>query len=338
MFSEKEIIQLFLSEMPACKDRMHLFFESDAEVVNFGGNKLLFTTDEFSAEDFFDDSDPFVLGWNLAACTISDVLATGGAPLHYGHSATISARWDKTYIRGLAKGIGAAVKASGAGFIGGDLGVSAHWKYTGICLGTAEKPLLRKGSLPGESIYISGPIGLGNLQAAMQLSSSRARLAKVLQGVSTRFPMRLHESVLVARYASACIDSSDGTLNALNTLADMNGLGFSIGSLPIIPEGITACKLLDLPETLLFMGECGEYELVFTIPRKRESLFLEAAAQAGKVFYKIGEMTEKQDKILEEADFYCTFNDFNISARSYPDIGDYLHDLAKYIAHARKEK
>lgn len=338
MNSEQDIIRLFIAEMPRAKGHMHSFFESDAEVIAFEGSKFLFSMDEFSAEDLFGETDPFILGWNLATCTISDVLATGGKPAYFGHSVTLSKNWSKDYIIRFARGIGAVLQTAGAGFIGGDLGLSENWKYTGVCLGTADDPVTRKGAEEGDSIYMTGCIGLGNLQAAVQLNSENQPLLDMLKEVSSQFALRLHESEVMAPYASACIDSSDGILNALNTLANLNGLGFRIANLPLIPEGIAACKLLDLPETLLAIGECGEYELVLTIPESRENDFLASARKFKLAFHKIGKMVQKPLKILEEADFYCTFNDFNISARSYEEPASYLMDLAKYLAHARKDR
>ena len=48
---EKELIHLFLTELPASAYMQNHFFESDAEVLSGPSGKLLFTTDEFSDED-----------------------------------------------------------------------------------------------------------------------------------------------------------------------------------------------------------------------------------------------------------------------------------------------
>ncbi len=56
-------------------------------------------------------------------------------------------------------------------------------------------------------------------------------------------------------------------LNALKILSDINATGFTVTSIPYYPPGVTLTHLLGLPVELLMSGECGEYELLFTVPR-----------------------------------------------------------------------
>lgn len=333
MFSEKEIISFFLSQLPVSRDREHQFFESDAEIVRFGNERLLFTTDEFSLEDLFREEDPFVLGWNLAVATISDVLASGGRPSYFGHSASVSKNWTEDYIRGMARGIGEVLKMTDTAFIGGDLGVSDNWKYTGICLGTSENPITRKGAKAGEKIYMTGQVGAGNLEAALFLNKGNEALSVTTKNFNGRFFVRDQESRLIARYASCCMDSSDGVLNTVNTLADINEVGYVLKNLPYLCEGVQACNFLGLPPALLFMGECGEYELVFTIDPAIEEEFLNQAGKSGLKFALLGITTEILDKVLEEDDIKRKFNDFKLSARGYSNVNLYLIDLVKYLSY-----
>ena len=83
---------------------------------------MLFTTDEFSDEDLFRTDNPYRLGYNLAAATISDVLAVGGTPYAYSHAVKASSSWTSEYVTQLAQGIGAVLKTCGIGSIGGDIG------------------------------------------------------------------------------------------------------------------------------------------------------------------------------------------------------------------------
>lgn len=334
MNGEKEIINKILSEFPACRGHLNRFFESDAEVLEVGEGKLLFTTDEFSSEDFFIESEPEILGWNLACCTLSDILASAGEPRYYAHALTLSSSWGPEYIEYFTRGIASALHLAGAGFIGGDLGSSENWKYTGICLGFAETPVTRRGALPGDRIYITGEIGAGNLMAALKLYSGEESGGLGVKPDQLKFPLRIREAAIIRRFATSCIDTSDGVLNGLNTLAEINQVGYRAVNLPYLAQGVQVCDLIGKPRTFLFAGECGEYELLFTIRPGREKEFIRQA-EAGKLhFTYIGEVSEDSARILLENGKELKFNNFNISARGYNSIDQYLYDLTKYILNA----
>ncbi|MFC2100728.1 AIR synthase related protein [Bacteroidota bacterium] len=333
---EKEIIQSFLSQLPTNKHLKNNFFESDAEIIEFGYDKLLFTTDEFSSEDLFRDHDPQILDWNLAVCTISDILASGGKPLFYGHSVQISKQWDQDFLEKFSKGIASVLEQSKSGFIGGDLGLSEEWRYTGICLGTTEKPLSRKGTLPEEAIYMTGKAGAGNLEAALVMYSDHYPLNKLCNSYQARFPLRIKESHLISKYASCCIDTSDGILNALNTIAELNNVGYIISMLPYSKEGKMACKIISKPIEILFMGECGEYELLFTIKKSIEKKFIDESKKKHLHFTKIGEVTSKDYKMLSSNKSEIQFNDFDIYARNFENVSDYISELINYLKNNKK--
>ena len=75
-------------------------------------------------------------------------------------------------------------------------------------------------------------------------------------------------------FASCCIDTSDGVCAALNALADLNACGYAVANLPYLAAGLGFCRRASLPGTLLFLGECGEYELLFTVRPERDEAFL----------------------------------------------------------------
>jgi len=332
MEQEKEIITRLLGSLPLSPDRLNKSFESDAEILQYGSAKLLFTVDEFSSEDHFRDDDPYVLGWNLAAGTVSDILASGGEPLFYAHSLSVDNNWDAGYLDGFALGIADLLKKTGAYFIGGDTGTSEKWHYTGIALGKADKPVMRTGAAPGDIIYISGEFGAGNLEAGLKHYSRNPLLRKLILNYRTKLHVRLHEARLIRKYATCGIDTSDGVLNALAAISEINHTGVFIDRLPYVSAGLMACKLLSRSKLCLFAGECGEYELLFTIGKSREKHFEAAARKESLVFHRLGEVTEQQTiKVLQDGKI-LDFSDFNISARSFDSINDYLEKLENYLS------
>lgn len=330
---ESKIIKLINDIMPDSPLRISKCFEADSEVIQLGDEQYLFTADDFSKEDLFQEADPFSLGWNVACASISDIIAAGGRPLVYSHSMVISKKWNEKYIEEFSKGIAGVLKIYSVSFAGGDLGISENWRYTSSVIGKpGERILNRKGIQTDDSIFITGEIGAGNLQAAMNLFSSEIRdktaadLDKIL--------FRTHENIseVLSRYASAAIDTSDGVYSALKTLSELNHKGFRVENLPFIHEGIKFSEALRLPVGLLFLGECGEYEILFTVSEADKTAFIEETQQLCLKVYEIGKFTENcNEKIISLNGKAMDLKDYDLNARDFDDVKDYLHKVISWV-------
>jgi len=335
---ERHIINTLLSALGNSQDRISGFFESDAEVFHFGSEKLLFTADEFSEEDHFRDHDPEVLGWNIAAATISDLLASGGIPVYYGHTLTVSPSWTQAYINDFGKGLADCLRKADTTFLGGDLGFGPTWRCTGIAIGRAEKSLTRRGAAPGDGLYMTGRAGAGNLEAAMKIYSEKPLIKPFLKKFPVRFPVRLPESELIRKYASCCIDSSDGILRSLHILMEINDTGIEIEHLPYHSQGLLACRMLGFPKEILFMAECGEYELVFTVPAIRDKEFTEEIKSREFEISRIGIITSDKRLIDRSEEPVTDFTECRFFARDYENVSKYQDDLIHYLKDAKSKR
>ena len=321
---EENIISLLSDQLPRSKKQLNDLFESDAEILKKKNGYLLFSVDDFSKEDHFRTTNPFQLGKNLAVATLSDIFASGGAPQYFSHSVALNPeKWDHSYLVELASGVAEILVATGAAFIGGDLGTSEEWHYTGIAIGYSDKPLMRKRTAPGELIYMTGNCGTGNFEAALQLFN-------IDSNISTQFELRHKEAGLVKEFATTCIDSSDGIGNALRTISSLNNTGFLIDRLNSDPIASAFMDQLKLPEELLFLGECGEYELVFTIKPEDEESFLAEAESRKLYFTKIGTIQKEKRMLLSDSKLY-DLGDFNIGGRDFSEPQEYISALTKYL-------
>ncbi len=298
--NEKMLIESLIKGMPRSKAQLNKPFESDSEILEFCGSKLLFNTDEFSSEDLFVDNDPYILGYNIAVAAISDIYASGGTPLYYAHSLTINEMFTDKYIREFYNGIADVLKLTDTAFIGGDFGRAEAWRCCVSVIGTSERPILRSGAKAGDVIYITGKIGSGNIQAAAKIHN--------INIVKTKFNLRRKEAEQLRQHVTSCIDTSDGVFNGINMIAQMSNTGFTIYDLPYSKAGIILSKILRLPKEMLFFCECGEYELLFTAPPNIKL-----------PFYKIGEVTSGE-KLLNGKDI----SKMNMSAREFENPKDYL--------------
>lgn len=332
MNKEKKFIELIANVMTRSGVQLNRIYESDSEILPYKNSILLFTMDEFSQEDLLRDHDPYLLGWDLAIAGISDILASGGRPLFYAHSLVISKKWTEDFTEAFCTGVADVLKKSGISFIGGDFGKSEIWRYTVAVIGEAVgKPILRTKAAVDELIYLSGRIGSGNLEAFLKFYSDKKILGKVVRSARNCFLLRIKESLLIGKYATSCIDTSDGALNALNTLAEMSNKGYALKDLPYIKAGLLVTKLLNMSKTLLFLGECGEYELLFTIKKEDEKNFLAQAKRQRMQFFNIGKITEPGIKILEEDNKEINLKSFNIRARDFEEVKVYLNELINFL-------
>jgi hypothetical protein len=111
----------------------------------------------------------------------------------------------------------------------------------------------RTGIQKGDKIYLSGKIGRGNFEAALYLYQEHTVLGPLTRGLDNRFPYRGEEAQLIGHYASGCIDTSDGTFSALNTLSHLNGLGYRLQKLPLLSLPKTLAHLFRRPPELLVL-------------------------------------------------------------------------------------
>jgi len=333
MSYERKVIDLINSVMPQSPLRKSILGEVDSEVIILGDNEYLFTIDDFSREDLLQENDPFVLGWNVACGAISDIIAAGGKPLTYSHSMVIPQSWDKSYILKFSKGISELLQKYSVSFIGGDIGIADSWRYTAAVIGIPlGRCVNRIGCKAEDLIFITGKIGAGNLSAVLNLYPSNQNIKKKIKCVTNRF--KSHEKLpgIISKYASSAIDTSDGVFSALKTITDLNRKGFNIYNLQFIDKGVLAANLLHLPALLLLLGECGEYEILFTVNKQnKESLLAELKSNKIEA-YELGEITgntHQKSVIYEDIHYYL--DEYNIRARDYVNVTEYLKTMKDWI-------
>lgn len=256
---ETEIIAAIRSHLTPSPRQRNRPFESDAELAEIGGRLLAFTMDEFSAEDGLSMADPALLGWDLAAATMSDLLAVGAEPAFLLHSLVAAPSTTREAIEALSAGLQEALDAFGAAALGGDVGTGGQWRYTGCAVGSfggGQQPVLRRIPVARGVVVATGEFGDANVSAARGAAPPR-------------FECRLAEARRLAAMPAACIDTSDGLARAVESLSGRNPdvrIVLDLGAVPYAEcVGPFAAEASARPEALLF-GSAGEYELVACVP------------------------------------------------------------------------
>lgn len=333
MSNEDKLISLINSVMPSSPLRLSKSGEVDAEVFILDNNEYLFTTDDFSGEDLLKEDDPYLLGWNIACGAVSDIIAAGGKPLAYAHSVVIPNSWTEPYIREFSRGVSAILQRYSVSFIGGDIGIADRWRYTASVIGKpVGRKVNRRGCQAGDPIYITGKIGAGNLEAVLSLYSGNESIAKLTQGRKNKFHTLEKLPEVISKYASSAIDTSDGVFAALQTVSGLNDVGYRIDQLPFLPKCVLAAGILQVPTLLFFLGECGEYEILFTVgSHHKESLETELK-KLNIQAWEIGVVkADPKHRTVMYNSKEIGFQDYALRARDFSDVNEYLGRMKTWI-------
>jgi thiamine-monophosphate kinase len=219
-----------------------LVVSTDASVQN-----VHFRREWLSAEE---------IGGRAAAAALSDIAAMAASPLGMLLALAVPDDW-RSELEALARGVGRIASAAGGPILGGNISKASELSLTLTVLGSASRPLERRGAVAGDDIYVTGQLGGPGAALRSWLGGGtpspehRARFASPAP--------RLREARWLAdRGAHAAIDISDGLLADGGHLAVASGVSIVIdeNNVPRLP-GVSV-------EEALTSGE--EYELLVAMP------------------------------------------------------------------------
>jgi thiamine-monophosphate kinase len=213
----------------------------------------------------------------------SDLAPVGAEPVGILLNETLPPDVDEAFVARLQQGIQDACAACGLHVLGGDTNFSPRMQIAATALGVIKngEPLTRRGCTAGDRLFTSGRLGLG---AAFALAQLRPALRENRAGLHYQPQARLLEGQLLRRFATCCIDTSDGAIPALDELMQLNGVGFRLER-PVRellhPGAALVASEASLPAWTLLAGPHGEFELIFTVPEARCEDLSRAAASRG---------------------------------------------------------
>lgn len=299
----EKIAQNFI-HAPHQRNRIH---EADAELIDLGEKSdmyLAITTDALVEEvesELYDD--PFLIGWMLAMANFSDLAAVGAVPLGLLVTLSFPSSQDESFIAKLSEGISAACQRLNTFVLGGDTNQGKKLFLSGCAVGLVPKKstVTRIGTKPKDKLFLTGPAGLGNIFAFLKLRGKDKRL-----GESFYQPVaRTDEAMVVRRYATCCMDTSDGVFHTLDSLMRLNRCGFVLFSdweKILHPIAQQVCTAQRIPPWLVLAAVHGEFELCFTVIPQEEKKFLEESAMTGWKPVLVGEVTAESGIRIQTPD------------------------------------
>lgn len=288
--AEFDRIRLILSELGLNAQQLG----DDTARIPAGPGELVVSTDASVEQvhfrrDWLSDEE---IGWRATAAALSDLAAAAAAPVGVMVALGLPQGSTDEAVKGLARGIGTAVRAAGCPVLGGDLTASAVLTLTVTAFGRAARPMSRRGARVGDGVWVTGVLG-GARAALVEWESSRT--PPVGARMAFARPQSRHRAAewLAAQGATAMMDLSDGLAGDAQHLAAASGVSLEIdlGRIPVHPSvHAVAARRGEVATHFAAIG--GEdYELLLTLPPGFASGAV-ADAATGVALTRIGTVAE----------------------------------------------
>jgi thiamine-monophosphate kinase len=200
---------------------------------------LVFTTDQVvEGVHFRLGASAQRIGHRALARALSDIAAMAADPRFCLISLAVPRRFD---VDRFYRGIQMVARKYRVVVAGGDMARAHAVTCDVVVCGSVRRgqALLRSGARPGETVYVSGPLGRAAASGYSGVPEPRIAFARKLR-----------------QRASACMDLSDGLSIDLYRLCVASGVGASVQNIPIA-SGATEAQALHGGE---------DYELLYTGP------------------------------------------------------------------------
>ena len=292
--AENNFINSLISGFKRSPLQVNKVHESDAEIIKISADSssyLAVTTDSIVEEvksGLYDN--PYLIGWMSIISNVSDLAAVGADPLGMLLSQVIPPNYRSEDLKNLQLGIKDACRKCGTFILGGDTNTGDKLIITGTAVGILDNKFIsRIGCQPGDIIYSTNFLGRGNAFAVSRFFNQGNCNFKFLPQSGINYCR------LIKDYTSACMDTSDGLISTLDQLMRLNNIGFKIDNdweNIIDKESLELADSSSIPAWLLLAGYHGEFELIFSIPKKSEDEFLDNAGEKNWHPLKIGQVIE----------------------------------------------
>ncbi|MXN75921.1 hypothetical protein GR157_14405 [Burkholderia sp. 4701] len=262
----------------------------DCAHIEVAGREMLWSIDPCPtpAARWFGLDSPEVYGWYTALINLSDIAASGGTPLGMLVSLEFPDETTVEFVEGFQQGLKFALDKYGVKLFGGNVKSAPKFSATGSILGLVDgrRSPRRRIDEPEVAAYLVGPIGYfwtsivaHHMGDADALAAFGGDLRKALCYPEPQ--VSAGRALGELPYDIACMDCSDGVLNALHQLAVASSLDLTLveGLVERIPSSFKAILLRHgfNPENAIF--QFGDWQLLCFVARKHAGNFEERMAE-----------------------------------------------------------
>ncbi|RUR11344.1 thiamine-phosphate kinase [Legionella sp. km772] len=303
--NEFELIAHFFSERKqGMRDDVVLGIGDDCAVLTLPQDKhLLMSMDTLvQGVHFPETTQASDIGYKALAVNLSDLAAMGGTPAWFSLALTLPTV-DKTWLHGFSEGLFGLAEEFNVHLVGGDttrgplsLTIQVHG------FAPVGKAITRQGAGVGDLIYVTNNLGdaglaLKHIQGQLQLPIDR--FVAVLAQLNRPYP-RVKEGQLLAHYATAMIDLSDGLISDLGHILKQSKVGARV-YVDKLPLSSALSHSLPFTEAVgLALSAGDDYELCFTIPAAKKEAVEALMLKAGGKITCIGEIISEPQLLLQK--------------------------------------
>lgn len=258
---------------------------------------------------FFSQDPPDLVARKAVRVNLSDLAAKGAVPTAISIALGLSDNWEERWIADFAKGLGEDCHGYGISMTGGDTFRSPGGTVIAVtALGEIRTGEYRSrlGADDGDCLFVTGTIGDGALgllarKAILGLGDAPEGLSQSqLETLQWRYLLPnppVHFAEVVAEFASASMDISDGLAGDLEKLAAASGFDaeVNIDDVPMSDEVATLSSDPALLSAALTGGD--DYQILFTVPPGNVEGMRNAAAKAGIKVRELAEVHSGSGKV-----------------------------------------
>lgn len=262
------------------------------------GARRIVTVDALVEGVHFLSDDPLdSVARKLVRVNVSDIVAKGGRP----EEALLTLVWPASRpvadLERFAPALGDDLALWGAHLIGGDTTstpgpLTLSLTLFGAC--GAAGPVRRNGAAPGQDVWVTGEIG----DAGLGLRALRGELGELsaedrehlVSCYRVPRPPPVDFAAIVAAYATASVDVSDGLLADAGWIARESGVGLVIDpdSAPLSLPALTAVAAGGMEARLALLTAGDDYQTLFTAEPESRALILARASAIGLRITRLG--------------------------------------------------
>lgn len=280
MLSEFDIIQQYFEQpgLAASKDEVIRMGIGDdcARLSIPSGFELAISMDTLVESIHFPaNAEPHLIAYRALAVNLSDLAATGAAPLAFTLGLTL-AEANKTWISAFSEGLKECASEYSCPLIGGDTTrgpLSITIQVHGLV--PSGGAITRSGAVPGDRIYVTGSLGGAAFALKMmQENTAISPESKLMLDTAFYRPIpRISLGSGATGLVTAGMDISDGLLADLGHLCRNSNTGAEI-LLQNVPVSKPAIDLSEQEALALAVTGGDDYELLLTAhPDNEQALF-----------------------------------------------------------------
>lgn len=300
--NELELIDRYFRNCGAVRTDVKLGVGDDAALLHSPpGQQLVAAIDTLvEGRHFPRGSSPASIGHRALAVNLSDLAAMGASPAWALLALTLP-EIDEAWLTAFASGFSSLAQTHGVSLVGGDT-TAGPLTVTVQILGHVPpgEAMRRSGGSPGDILFVSGSPGDSAAGLALEQEALKAT-GEAVRYLRERFLFptpRVELGQVLRKFASACIDVSDGLFGDAARLASASGCGMSIfhERLPVSAQLIAAVGEEQARHYALTGGE--DYELCFAVPSNRVDSLERALPCERWQYRRIGELDASAKHLL----------------------------------------